>query len=646
MKAARRLLAAQAGGYMRDRRLIWLMVAGPAFAGCGEIPIEPEIVPSFAVPSPDGVTDLRVVGRTSTALTVTWTQVDDGAGGPATYRLKYAPPPIDWRTATIGCDRTMRGTSIGSSMSCEVQGLAPGSTYELQMMSFRVVDGAWQGALYSNIASGSTSGATAFEVTDLEATGVTSSTIDLSWTQVDDGTGAPAWYRVKYATPPIDWGRATIGCDRTIRGTEIGSEISCTIEDLTPGRTYDVQLMSYRLVDGVWRNARYSNVATTTTSGGEEPPFSDAVEFAVRQMTRSIEELSSSQHARSTRASDGTWTSSGASNWTSGFFAGTQWLLYELTGDASWRTRAEAQTAALAGQELNGTDHDIGFRILASYGQGHRLTGSSSYRQRILTAARTFASLYDPRIGMTRSQPPRTIGGDLACRDAVRVTYPVIIDNMMNIELFFRAAAEGGDPAFHDIAVSHALRSMEHHLRADGSTWQYVDFDTATAAVRFKGTHQGYCDDTTWARGQSWAAYGFAMAYRYTQDTRFLEAARRAADYFVDRLPADRVPYWDFQVPNPGAGTPKEASAAAAAAAGMIELAGYVADGDRYLNAARDILEALASPAYLSEGTPHRSILRRSNGNVNSGAEVNVGHIYADYYFLEAILRYREALGE
>ena len=388
-----------------------------------------------------------------------------------------------------------------------------------------------------------------------------------------------------------------------------------------------------------------SETVSVTTIDEDDTALDLAVEFAVQQMTRSISELSTSQHARATRGSDGTWTSTGASSWTSGFFAGTQWLLYELTGDASWRTRAEAQTAALAGQELNGADHDIGFRIMTSFGQGYRLTGSASYRERILTAARTFAGLYNSRIGMTRSFLPRTLGANLACRDPVSARFPVIMDNMINLELFFRAAAEGGDPEFHEMAVSHALRTMEHHLRPDGSHFHFVDFDTATAAVRFKGTHQGYCDDTTWARGQSWAVYGFTMAYRYTQDSRFLDAARQAADYFIDHLPADRIPYWDFELPSTGAGTPKEASAAAAAAAGLLELAGYVPDADRYRNAAVEILEALASPTYLADGTPHRSILLHSNANVNTGSEVDVGHIYADYYFLEAILRYREMAG-
>jgi len=587
--------------------------------------------------SPGGVGDLRVGESSPTTLTLEWTQVDDGAGGPASYRLKYAQPPIDWRTATIGCDRTMSGTSVGVAMSCEVEGLASGTTYELQLMSFRLVDGVWRDARYSNVARGSTS-SSAFEVSDLSVTAVTSSTIALSWTQVDDGTGNPAWYRVKYAAPPIDWKNATIGCARTIRGTEIGGEMSCTIQGLTPGTDYDVQLMSYRVVDGVWRDARLSNIATTTTN--DDVALDLAVDFAVEQMTRSIVELSTSQQAKATRATDGRWTSTGASSWTSGFFAGTQWLLYELTGDASWRTRAQAQTAALAGQELNGTDHDIGFRIMSSFGQGYRLTGNTSYRGRILTAARTFAGLYDSRIGMTRSFAPRTLGAGLACRDPVSTRFPVIIDNMLNLELFFRAAEEGGDPEFRDMAISHALRTIEHHLRADGSHFQFVDFDTATGAVRFKGTHQGYCDDTTWARGQAWAVYGFAMAYRYTQDSRFLMAAQRAADYFIEHLPADRVPYWDFELPSTSASTPKEASAAAAGAAGLLELADYVSDPERYRTAAEEILEALAT-SYLADGTAHRSILLHSNGNVNRDLEVDVGHIYADYYFLEAILRYR-----
>jgi hypothetical protein len=214
----------------------------------------------------DRVNDLRATTQTPTTVTLSWTQVDDGTGAPASYRVKYATPPIDWRTATIGCSRTMRGTAIGASMACTVEGLDERTAYEFQLMSFRTVDGVWVDAKSSNVAAASTTGdAGAIKVTDLSVTGVSSSSITVRWTQIDDGTGHPARYRVKYALPPISYPTAIRAC--TIRGEEIGAELSCTIDDLDPGTTYDVQLMSYRLEDGVWADAEESNVVTATTEG-------------------------------------------------------------------------------------------------------------------------------------------------------------------------------------------------------------------------------------------------------------------------------------------------------------------------------------------------------------------------------------------
>jgi uncharacterized membrane protein len=256
---------------MRFRCSVRLAAAGLILVACGEAPTEPELTPSAAVVAPaERVEDLRVTGSTSTTLTLEWTQVSDGTGSAAFYRVKYAEPTIRWKTATIGCDRTIEGTSIGGGISCRVEGLEPGTAYELQLMSFRTVDGLWQGAVYSNVARGTTLAGLADpprEVTDLTVMEVTTTQVSLSWTQVDDGTGNAAWYRVKYAAPAIAWKTATIGCDRSIPGTEIGAEMSCTIEGMTLGTTYDVQLMSYRLVDGWWQDARYSNIATATTTG-------------------------------------------------------------------------------------------------------------------------------------------------------------------------------------------------------------------------------------------------------------------------------------------------------------------------------------------------------------------------------------------
>ena len=213
-------------------------------------------------PGNNRVSDLSVAGISASSVTLTWTQVDDGTGSPAWYRVKYATPPIDWRTGTIGCERTMRGTEIGAPMSCKVDGLDSQAAYEFQLMSFRVEDGVWADAEYSNRAATETG---AYEVADLWAVNSNTTTMTVRWTQVADGTGSPAHYRVKYAVPPISYGSATRAC--TIQGEEIGALLSCTIEGIDPGTWYDVQLMSYRVEDGRWVDAKRSNVVTSRTSG-------------------------------------------------------------------------------------------------------------------------------------------------------------------------------------------------------------------------------------------------------------------------------------------------------------------------------------------------------------------------------------------
>lgn len=245
-------------------------------ASCtGESPLSvpvgaPEFGPTPAVVDADPVEDLTVAAVTASSVTLHWTEVDDGTGDPAEYRLKYAPSPIDWSSAAIGCERTIRGTVIGAERSCIVTGLETGVTYDFQLMSYRIVRGKWQGAVYSNVVTATPSDEVAATgdagaVTDLAVVDRTSSSLTVGWTQVHDGAGAPAYYRVKYDGPPIDWSTATVGCDATLVGDQIGAPMSCTITGLTPGTTYDVQLMSYRIVDGAWQGAVYSNVANGAT---------------------------------------------------------------------------------------------------------------------------------------------------------------------------------------------------------------------------------------------------------------------------------------------------------------------------------------------------------------------------------------------
>ena len=210
------------------------------------------------------VEDLRVVGSTETSLTIQWTQIDDGTGEPAWYRVKYARPSITWSEADVGCERTIRGERVGAPMSCTIEGLDRETDYEVLMMSYRLVDGGWADSQYSNVAEGRTTSA-ATAVTDLSVAGTTEATLTAEWTQVGDGTGGPASYRMKYSRPPIDWKVAEIGCERTLAGDEVGARMSCTVEGLDSATEYEIQLMSYRLEDGSWQGAVYSNVARGAT---------------------------------------------------------------------------------------------------------------------------------------------------------------------------------------------------------------------------------------------------------------------------------------------------------------------------------------------------------------------------------------------
>jgi hypothetical protein len=256
----------------RDSRVMtawlpWAMALVPLVACSSDSATAPalDLFVSAAVMSPGGVSTLAVVSATDSTVTLRWTQISDGAGQPARYRLKYALPPIAWGSAAIGCNE--KGTQIGALMSCTVGGLAPGTAYDFQLMSYRLQGGAWKNALYSNIATGQTTtpaASAAGRVGDLVVAATTDSSLTVSWTQVDDGAGAPASYRVKYAIPSIQWSSATVGCASTISGTQIGAPMSCTIDGLASGTTYDVELMSFRLVDGAWQGATYSNTATGT----------------------------------------------------------------------------------------------------------------------------------------------------------------------------------------------------------------------------------------------------------------------------------------------------------------------------------------------------------------------------------------------
>jgi unsaturated chondroitin disaccharide hydrolase len=320
-------------------------------------------------------------------------------------------------------------------------------------------------------------------------------------------------------------------------------------------------------------------------------------------------------------------------DWTSGFFPGMLWLLYENTGAAEWKEAARKHTAALEREKINGDTHDMGFKINNSFGNGFRLTKDPAYRNVMIRAAQTLSKRFNPVAGVIKSWDNRK-----------EWAYPVIIDNMMNLELLFEATRLSGDSSFYRIAVTHARTTMRNHFRSDNSSWHVIDYDTLTGLVRQRSTHQGYADGSAWARGQAWGLYGFTMCYRETGDTAFLAQAERIAAFILHhpRLPADGVPYWDFDVPNPES-EPRDASAAAVMASALYELSGVSKNRKEWRLAADRILSSLIHSYRSTHGANKGFLLIHSTGHKPAKSEIDVPIIYADYYYLEALMRSRRA---
>jgi unsaturated chondroitin disaccharide hydrolase len=330
------------------------------------------------------------------------------------------------------------------------------------------------------------------------------------------------------------------------------------------------------------------------------------------------------------------WHFTRPGSWTCGFWPGILWYIYEYTEDDYWKTEAENFTNTVIPAATGpARSHDVGFMAYCSIGNGYRLTGNPEYRQALLQAADSVSVLFNPNVGTFLSWPNMV----------KRMDWPhnTIIDNMMNMELLFRAAKNGGDKRLYDIAYKHAETTMHHHFRADGSAYHVIVYDDRTGAYIKGVTHQGYADETMWARGQAWAIYGFTMACRETKDRRFLETAQKASDIFLSRLPEDMIPYWDFDAPGiPD--EPRDASAAAIAASALLELSTWVDDRGKsgyYRTSAEKILKALSSPAYQSRDA-NTSFLLHSTGHWPNGSEIDASIIYADYYYLEALMRLKK----
>jgi uncharacterized protein YyaL (SSP411 family) len=323
-------------------------------------------------------------------------------------------------------------------------------------------------------------------------------------------------------------------------------------------------------------------------------------------------------------------------DWTEGFFPGICWYMYEETGDHKWKSAAEKFQEKYEDHQFLKTNHDLGFVFNCSYGNGYRLTNNEKFKQVLITAGESLISRFNPVVGAIQSWDV-----DKGWQSKRGWQYPVIIDNMMNLELLFKISELTGNQHFKEIAIKHANTTMENHFRDDHSSFHVVDYDPMTGEVRSKQTAQGYSHDSTWSRGQAWGLYGFTVCYRYTKDQKYLDLANNIAQLIINHknMPEDGIPYWDLNASGiPG--EPRDVSAAAITASALLELNTY--SSIDYSSFIHKILSALGSDSYFAAlGSNNHFLLKHSVGSIPHGAEIDVPLIYADYYFIEALTRIR-----
>ncbi|WP_242134491.1 glycoside hydrolase family 88 protein [Aestuariivivens marinum] len=321
-------------------------------------------------------------------------------------------------------------------------------------------------------------------------------------------------------------------------------------------------------------------------------------------------------------------------DWTSGFYAGSLWYLNFLTENPKWEQLALKYTKRLDSIQYWIGNHDVGFMIECSYGNALKKLPSKAFDSVIVQSAKSLSTRFRPNAGIIQSW-----------NASQKWNCPVIIDNMMNLELLFHATKISGDSTYYNLAVSHADKTLENHFRVDNSSYHVLNYDTSNGNVLIKNKHQGLADDSAWSRGQSWGLYGFTVCYRETNDKRYLEQALKIAEFIKTHpnLPKDNIPYWDYNAPNQS-DTPRDASAAAIAASALYELSGFLkSKGNEYKTFADEIMFNLCSPSYFSDnGTNAGFLLKHSVGSLPHGVEVDVPLNYADYYFLEALYRLKQ----
>ena len=377
------------------------------------------------------------------------------------------------------------------------------------------------------------------------------------------------------------------------------------------------------------------------TNGSSNPAKQDMkklidenMRLAVSQYKLLAQNTPANQMPQYYDAKQNKWVSSSTKWWCSGFYPGSLWLIYDYTKDKAIKNEGVKRLELLAPERHFTGNHDLGFMMYCSFGTAYRITGNPKYKLFIDTSAMSLATRYRPSIHSIQSWDSSK---NFKC--------PVIIDNMMNLELLYWVSRQGGDQRFKDIAIAHANSTLANHFRPDFSSWHVLDYDLATGKIISKRTWQGAADESAWSRGQAWGLYGFTVMYRFSKDPRYLELANHIANFILTNpnMPEDLVPYWDYNakdIPN----TYRDASAAAVTASALLELAQYSKpeEKQRYIAASEKMIRSLSSPAYrAAPGTNGGFLLLHSTGALPFNSEVDVPLTYADYYFLEALLRYK-----
>ena len=394
--------------------------------------------------------------------------------------------------------------------------------------------------------------------------------------------------------------------------------------------------MKRKLCVAVWGMSLLT--ACSIPKAGAPEWFENAVETSGSQLLYMAEQLENVPDTacfpRSVKE-DGSYRLENAKDWTSGFYPGSMWLAYDLTGDEALAKEARMYTNRLEDIQYYIGNHDIGFMMFCSYGHALRLKPESKDKQILVNSSESLCARFSPEVGLIRSW------------DFGDWSYPVIIDNMMNLEMLFWASEQTGNSKYRDIAIAHADKTLKNHFRKDMTSYHVVSYSVPSGKVESKGTFQGYSDSSAWARGQAWGVYGYTMCYRFTKNPVYLEAAHKIVRFIMNNRPSEKdyIPYWDYNAPDiPNA--PHDASAAAITASALLELNGYTDDkklSDDYTEYAESILKQLSSPEYLAKDKENKGfILLHSVGSFPHNSEVDVPLNYADYYYLEALKRYKE----